>query len=254
MLANELQGNRPFHKWSQRSKAGVYLGRSPQHGRNVALVMDRDTALVSPQFHVAFDATFDTVKTIKTKSSWQLRAGFVTTQKEPMGKEIKSPHKQTASMTSSSNKKRKRHTSDKIGTAGDPVPSKKKEPAAANVGDDGPPIPFNTTKTGDSVIGSATEPIRTRFGRTVKPVQRILAAMCTEISEATRGDVEGEIYCFVAMFPNDNRWSYRNPLIGIQGSVRPGRTILLPGNERERQGRSSRRAWHEGGDRPIQQW
>ncbi|KAI2490691.1 hypothetical protein MHU86_23875 [Fragilaria crotonensis] len=28
-------------------------GRSPQHGRNVALVMDRDTALVSPQFHVA---------------------------------------------------------------------------------------------------------------------------------------------------------------------------------------------------------
>ena len=36
------------------------MGRSPQHGRNVALVMDRDTALVSPQFHVAYDATFDT--------------------------------------------------------------------------------------------------------------------------------------------------------------------------------------------------
>ena len=214
VLANELQGNRPFHKWSQRSKAGVYLGRSPQHGRNVALVMDRDTALVNPQFHVAFDATFDTVKTIKTRSSWQLRAGFVTTQKEPMRKESTSLHKQTASMTSSSNKKkRKRHTSDEIGTAGNPVPSRKKEPAAANVGDDGPPIPLNTTKTGNSVMGSATEPIRTRFGRTVKPVQRILAAMCTEISEATRDDVDGEIFCYVAMFPNDDRWSYRDPLL-----------------------------------------
>jgi len=221
VLANELQGNRPFHKWSQRSKAGVYLGRSPQHGRNVALVMDRDTALVSPQFHVAFDATFDTVKTIKTRSSWQLRAGFVTTQKEPTRKETPSPHKQMASMTGSSNKKRKRHTSDEIGTAGDPVPSKKKEPAAANVGDDGPPIPFNTTKTGNSVMGSATEPIRTRFGRTVKPVQRILAAMCTEISEATRNDVEGEMFCYVAMFPNDDRWSYRDPLMAYKAVSDP---------------------------------
>jgi hypothetical protein len=112
--------------------------------------MDRDTALVSPQFHVAFDPTFDTVKPIKTRLPWQLRTGFVPTQKEPMRKEITSPHKQTASMTSSSNKKkRKRHTSDEIGTAGDPIPSNNKEPAAANVGDDGPPIPFNTTKTGN---------------------------------------------------------------------------------------------------------
>jgi hypothetical protein len=70
VLSNELQGNRPFHKWSQRAKAGVYLGKSPQHGRNVALVMDRDSALVSPQFHVAFDTMFDTVKGIRTRSSW----------------------------------------------------------------------------------------------------------------------------------------------------------------------------------------
>jgi hypothetical protein len=25
--------------------------------------------------------------------------------------------------------------------------------------------------------------------------------------------VEGEIYCYVAMFPNDDRWSNRNPLL-----------------------------------------
>ena len=53
VLDNALQGGRGiFHKWKQRSKVGIYLGRSPQHGRNVALVLDRMTGLVSPQFHV----------------------------------------------------------------------------------------------------------------------------------------------------------------------------------------------------------
>jgi hypothetical protein len=74
---NELQGRRPFHKWRRRSKPGVYLGKSPKHGRNVSLVLSRETGLVSPQFHVAFDPTFDTVKDITTKSMRQIRAGFV---------------------------------------------------------------------------------------------------------------------------------------------------------------------------------
>jgi hypothetical protein len=104
MLTSELQSNRPFHKWLQRSKAGIYFGRSPQHGRNVALVMDRDTALVSPQFHVAYEANFDTVKNIKTKSIRQLRAGFVTTQKEPARMDATTPPKQLASMTASGKK------------------------------------------------------------------------------------------------------------------------------------------------------
>jgi hypothetical protein len=60
----------------------VYLGKFPQHGQNVALVLNRETGLVSPQFHVAFDPTFDTVKDITVKSKWQLRAGFVA-QREP---------------------------------------------------------------------------------------------------------------------------------------------------------------------------
>ncbi|KAI2496436.1 hypothetical protein MHU86_18060 [Fragilaria crotonensis] len=61
VLENELQGRKPFHKWRRRSKPGVYLGRLPQHGRNLLLVLSRETGLVSPQFHVAFDPTFDTV-------------------------------------------------------------------------------------------------------------------------------------------------------------------------------------------------
>ncbi|KAI2494618.1 hypothetical protein MHU86_19896 [Fragilaria crotonensis] len=220
VLTNELQSNRPFHKWSQRSRAGVYLGRSPQHGRNVALVMDRDTALVSPQFHVAYDATFDTVKNVKTKTSWQLRAGFVTSRKELTTKGATSPSSQTTSMTPSS-RKRKRHTPNERARAGEPVPSRQKEPAAANVGDDGPPIPIDATETGNIATGVANRIQKTRFGRTIKPTQKYLAAMCTEISEATRNDVEGEIFCYVAMFPNDDQWAYRNPLMAYKAVSDP---------------------------------
>jgi hypothetical protein len=78
VLNDDLQAKRPFQKWKQRAKAGIYLGKSPHHARNVALNLDRETGLVSPQFHVTFDPSFDTVKDITVKSLWQLQAGFVT--------------------------------------------------------------------------------------------------------------------------------------------------------------------------------
>jgi hypothetical protein len=55
VLTSTLQTSSPFHKWKERSKIGIYLGPSPLHGKNVALVLDRTTGLVSPQFHVLFD-------------------------------------------------------------------------------------------------------------------------------------------------------------------------------------------------------
>jgi hypothetical protein len=77
ILDNQLQSGKPFHKWRKRSKIGIYLGKSPQHGQSVALVLRHETGLVSPQFHVAFDPTFHTVKDISAKSQWQVRAGFI---------------------------------------------------------------------------------------------------------------------------------------------------------------------------------
>ena len=49
-------------KWKERSRVGLYLGRSPNHARSVALVLNLTTGLVSPQFHVSFDPSFQTVK------------------------------------------------------------------------------------------------------------------------------------------------------------------------------------------------
>jgi hypothetical protein len=90
VLDSRLQGSGGiFHKWKEQSKVGIYLGRSPQHAQSVALVLSRETALVSSQFHVAFDSSFHTVKQDEFDSQWQLKAGFVA-QKEPAANKRKS--------------------------------------------------------------------------------------------------------------------------------------------------------------------
>ena len=78
VLQSALQQLKPFHKWAPRSKMGIYIGTSPQHARNIALVLDTTTGLVSPQFHVVFDPTFSTSKHNKNPNTWAIRAGFTT--------------------------------------------------------------------------------------------------------------------------------------------------------------------------------
>jgi hypothetical protein len=63
-----------------RSKTS--LEKSPHHARNVALILDRQTGLASPQYHITFDPSIDTVKDITVKSLWQVNSGLVP-QREP---------------------------------------------------------------------------------------------------------------------------------------------------------------------------
>ena len=42
-------------KWNPRARVGVYLGHSPCHVGNIALVLNPKTLRVSPQFHIVFD-------------------------------------------------------------------------------------------------------------------------------------------------------------------------------------------------------
>ena len=48
-------------KWEPRARVGIYLGRSPSHASNIALVLNPKAGLVSPQFHVVFDDDFTTI-------------------------------------------------------------------------------------------------------------------------------------------------------------------------------------------------
>ena len=75
VLDRRLQGGHGgLPKWNPRSSAGVYLGHSPDHSSDVALVLNLTTGLVSPQYHVIFDDTFSTVEALQQKkepTNWE---------------------------------------------------------------------------------------------------------------------------------------------------------------------------------------
>ena len=72
-----LSSKRIYQKWKTSSKVGVYLGQSTLHNHDVALVLNRDCGLVSPQLYVRYDPIFTTTKDFDLLSLWQVRAGFV---------------------------------------------------------------------------------------------------------------------------------------------------------------------------------
>ena len=77
MLRNELQGNQSLPKWDSRSRLGLYLGQSPRHSRSVSLVLNLQTGLVSPQYHVRHDNLFETLKEqAVVTSEWQQKCHF----------------------------------------------------------------------------------------------------------------------------------------------------------------------------------
>jgi hypothetical protein len=45
-----LQARRPYHKWKERARVGIKLGRSPCHPRNAALVLSLTTGSLAHSF------------------------------------------------------------------------------------------------------------------------------------------------------------------------------------------------------------
>jgi hypothetical protein len=80
VLARPLQAaENIFHKRKGRSTIGLCLGKSPQHAREVALVLNLETGHASPQYHVKIDSTFQILKDIGNLRSfilWQIKSGF----------------------------------------------------------------------------------------------------------------------------------------------------------------------------------
>ena len=95
-----LQQNKPFGKWKSRSTPGIYLGPLPLHNQNIALVLNRNTGHVSPQFHIKFDKRFTTVTNDTLKAQWLYKVGFVSnndrTQREPPKIQVNQKRKETA--------------------------------------------------------------------------------------------------------------------------------------------------------------
>jgi len=81
VLDNHMQSARKIDKWTHRARVGVYLGRSAQHARSVSLVLSLESGLVSPQFHIKVDSTFQTMRASfgnkQPISHWQRKCGFL---------------------------------------------------------------------------------------------------------------------------------------------------------------------------------
>ena len=172
---------------------------------------------MSPQFHVTYDPSFQTLKDISGKSKWRNKAGFVG-QRETSEPRVKNPkgapqpgdsrtNKRTTrsapegAETSKPARKRKRRESTSESEAGIPE-SQERKPATAKVGIEGSPT---SGRGGDDANGQETD-FRvqvTRSGRKTKPPQKLTDAVVAEIKHLTSGDMVGGIFCLQAMSPND---------------------------------------------------
>ena len=56
-----LDPNEHTPKWDPRSSLRIFVGFSAHHARNVAMVLNPYTGLVSPQYHIVFDDHFQTL-------------------------------------------------------------------------------------------------------------------------------------------------------------------------------------------------
>ena len=142
---------------------------------------------------------------------WQVRAGFVTQR------ETQTPTKPTEkdhTPVTTGSRKRKRHERSKE-AAVTPESQKNGNQAAATDGGDGlPSPPDRTIEDATTAAQQQDKPVQvTKSGRKAKPPPRLIEVMTAEIADRTSGDVEGEIFCYAAMFPDDDRIEYDDPLM-----------------------------------------
>jgi hypothetical protein len=178
----------------------------------VALVLSLETGLVSPQFHVAFDPSFRTVKELHAKSQWQIKAGFVmqpsmiterTRGTSRTRRDGSSANTHSNSKGAPKSRKRKRKSQETIDEGGEGDPETRKERA--------PPAAAGSTNDGTSSLkranGSTIEQADRRSGQRRRSSRKanssldLVQVMMAELMECTQTDIPGEIFAYQAMFP-----------------------------------------------------
>ena len=227
-LKNELQAGQPFHKWKERSRLGIYMGKSPYHARNVALVLDKDSGYVSPQFHVVCDSSYRTVREETKGGKWRLRTGLAV-RREPRtsnknnkdGATPVGPRRLTLTPTnvhrSTRQVNRKRARSPRgerplEGEQSQPEPSQRQpqpqQPQVETInenenGETAEENDLTIEQNGEPGENGQREPRTTRSGRIVKPRERLIEAMTTEIVAATDQQITGELFAYSALTTED---------------------------------------------------
>ena len=206
----------------------------------MALVLNLETGLVSPQFHVVFDPSFQTIKKSfggnPPKSQWQVKCGF-----SDEGHTVQAPPARA--------RRTRRLVEVGEGTEQLPVDIQPQPSEQREQRDDPEPADEETESESDS--DSHTEPhdsrlrtqvyqerqvhptTTTRSGRIVRAPQRLVRAMVTllmattTVSEGANSDIRssqpvpGELFCMQALFPEDEVIMDTHPLLAYGATNDP---------------------------------
>ena len=217
VLQSPLQNNQPFHKWKHRSKLALYLGPFPFHARNVSLVMDLQTGLVSPQFHVIHDLTFSTVKNDNSKYYWSIKAGFIAQQpKQAIPQLRKTQTKKRGHNFSDQHDRKKAKLKSQHVSKPDSLDINMPHTQSTSVEKTNSD---KTESTSEAKLGSS-QPLR-KSQRKRKPTQRLLQAMMSERTSTSEGAVNGELFCFSALFPDPEDDFHEDPLQAYKATTNP---------------------------------
>ena len=239
VLNDALQKNAPHHKWKGRTKVGIYLGRSPQHGRNVALVLDRTTGLVSPQFHVKYDTAFSTTQQCKFGSEWQRKAGLVA-QREKQGNKQRAPtappslptQAPNPHLASSEGATSSKDTSEGVTPTTESSEGATEAPSNNTGNSEGATqAPNNNKRKQDAQPLESNTDKRAKMTDTLlqpmpidKPQPTLIEAALTELTNSvqTTHSVEGEIFCFSTIYPDGTmETEYSDPLYVYKSTADP---------------------------------
>ena len=254
------------NKWEYRSKVGIYLGRSPNHGRNVALVLDRTTGLCSPQFHVTFDRKFQTVKLDKFDTLWQKKAGLILHDKVGEKRKNAATKESVVSMeelpdSEGSQPPNKRARVDD--GVSKPEENNVEESTPEDLDNGLQPISndsqLDPTEVNDPTQNPEGEPTGRTDSATEKevrnpesqqdpkssqhshPAENIINIMKAELSNATANDIDGELFCFQAMFPNYAGEPEQDPLTVFKATSDPD-TMYMHEAMKEKDAKEFRKA------------
>ena len=183
ILDKRMQSASKIKKWEERSRVGIYLGKSRAHSQTVHLVLSLVTGHVSAQFHITCDDRFETVRPhgpLPT-SQWQQLAGFTlkdggTTKNEGAQRIIPSSPQTTTLPTTQpiatppmdpiTQRNEQATTSPTTTNMDAPIPLPQ---TATNASEGAPQQGVSTTTTSATVT---TTPTR-RSSRAPKPTQRL---------------------------------------------------------------------------------
>ena len=215
ILQQPLQANQPYHKWKYRAVRGLYLGQSPLHARNIYLVLNLYTGLVSPQFHVAHDTSFATVSKDDNSYQWTSKAGLELTTPPPQhiaqSNSMSTKRKRTETTVVSSNKR------NKTTSAHDNAHARKAPTAMEPTLEDPQQDPYHNSIMGRSHV---TDHIRST-NQIRKPTSRLITAMTTESCLAPEGEIKGEIYSLHALFPDHQAQEMEDPIFAYKSTSDP---------------------------------